>query len=192
MEPDDRSREVGKPFDSSSNVGLTVQTQTASGPSATATTSSTTAAPSTPSAAAPVPLAEVAVTIAIQAQSGKNRFEIRLDPPELGRIDVQLNVDSHGTVSSRLVVERPDTLSLLVRDAPQLQRALQDAGLSTAGGMEFSLAGHGFANHNAFAQQNEFAIPRASASTAGDTAPIAALQGYVALSSRHGGLDIMV
>ena len=53
------------------------------------------------------------MTIAAQAQSGKSRFEIRLDPPELGRIDVQLNVDSSGNVSSRLVVERPETLDLL-------------------------------------------------------------------------------
>jgi flagellar hook-length control protein FliK len=191
IEPDDRPRDVVKASDSSTNVGLAIQTQTMNGPGAAATNNATAAAPPAQSAAAPVPVGEVAVTIAMHAQSGKNRFEIRLDPPELGRIDVQLNVDSRGTVSSRLIVERPDTLNLLARDAPQLQRALQDAGFSTAGGMEFSLADQGFANRNGFAQQNEFPIHRAGG-TAGDTAPIAALQEYAARSSRNSGLDIMV
>jgi flagellar hook-length control protein FliK len=40
-------------------------------------------------AAAAVPLAGLAVEIAARAQAGHNRFEIRLDPPELGRIDVR-------------------------------------------------------------------------------------------------------
>ena len=44
-------------------------------------------------------------------------FEIRLDPPELGRIDVKLDVDRDGNVSTRLVVDRADTLDLLKRDA---------------------------------------------------------------------------
>jgi flagellar hook-length control protein FliK len=195
LEPAASPRDVVKPPDAAGNIEFAVQTQTVqpqtSGPSAATPASTTTAVPAQ-SAPAPVPIADVAVTIAVQAQSGKNRFEIRLDPPELGRIDVQLNVDSRGTVSSRLIVERPETLSLLVRDAPQLQRALQDAGLSTAGGMEFSLAGQGFANRNGFAQQNEFAAPQASGGAAGDTAPIAALQGYAAPSNRSGGLDITV
>ena len=191
IESNDRPRDAIKLPDSTDNAGLALQTQTASGPSAAAITNSTAPSPSNQSAAASVPIAEVAVTIAIQAQSGKNQFEIRLDPPELGRIDVQLNVDSRGTVSSRLIIERPDTLNLLVRDAPQLQRALQDAGLNTTGGMEFSLADRGFANRNGFAQQNEFALPRANGGAAGDTVPIVALQGYAA-RSRNGGLDIIV
>ena len=53
-----------------------------------------------------VPLNGVAVEIASQALAGKHRFEIRLDPPELGRIDVKLDIDSDGNVTSRLVVER--------------------------------------------------------------------------------------
>lgn len=192
VEPDGRAREAIKPPDPSGNSGLVVQTQTVSAPSSAAIVSSVAPTPPNQSTSAPVPVAEVGVTIAMLAQSGKSRFEIRLDPPELGRIDVQLNVDSRGTVSSRLIVERPDTLNLLVRDAPQLQRALQDAGLNTAGGMQFSLADQGFANRDGFARQNEFASPREGGGMAGDTVPIAALQGYVAWSGRNGGLDITV
>jgi len=187
IEPDDRPRNVVQLPDS-----LAVQTQTAAVASTAVITNSTAASPPNQPAVAPVPVAEVAVSIAMQAQSGKSRFEIRLDPPELGRIDVQLNVDSRGNVSSRLVVERPDTLNLLVRDAPQLQRTLQDAGLNIAGGMQFSLADQGFANRSSFAQQNEPTKPRTIRNMSGDTVPVAALQGYAARSSRHGGLDITV
>ena len=55
--------------------------------------------------------------IAGKALEGKNRFEIRLDPPELGRIEVRLDVDKDGNVTSRMTVDRADTLDLLRRDA---------------------------------------------------------------------------
>ena len=78
--------------------------------------------------------------IAASAKSGKTRFEIRLDPAELGRIDVRIDIDRHGQVTSHLTVERPETLSMLRQDANQLQRALDNAGLSTGnGGLQFSL-----------------------------------------------------
>ena len=89
---------------------------------------------------APVPVAGLAVEIAGRAASGKNHFEIRLDPPDLGRIDVHLKVDRDGQVTSHLVVDRPDTLDLLRRDSTGLERALQDAGLKTSyNGLQFSL-----------------------------------------------------
>jgi len=87
-----------------------------------------------------VPLSGLAVELAASVQSGKSRFEIRLDPAELGRIDVRMDVDAKGQVTSHLTVERPETLAMLQQDAPQLQRALQDAGLKTGdGGLQFSL-----------------------------------------------------
>jgi flagellar hook-length control protein FliK len=89
---------------------------------------------------APVPLSGLALEIAASARSGKSRFEIRLDPADLGRIDVRIDVDRNGQVTSHLTVERPETLSMLRQDAPQLQRALDDAGFKTGnGGLRFSL-----------------------------------------------------
>jgi chemotaxis protein MotD len=88
----------------------------------------------------PVPLNGLAVDIALKAASGKSRFEIRLDPADLGRIEVRLDVDKHGNVTSHLTVEKPATLDMLRKDAPQLQRALEDAGLKTGdSGLQFSL-----------------------------------------------------
>jgi flagellar hook-length control protein FliK len=60
-----------------------------------------------------IPVAGLAIEIAGKALAGKNRFEIRLDPPELGRIEVRLDVDRDGNVTSRLTVERVETLDLL-------------------------------------------------------------------------------
>jgi len=68
-------------------------------------------------AQAAVPLSGLAMEIAASAKSGKSRFEIRLDPADLGRIDVRIDVDRNGQVTSHLTVERPETLSLLILGA---------------------------------------------------------------------------
>ena len=94
----------------------------------------------TTAANGPVPLSGLALEIAASIKSGKSRFEIRLDPADLGRIDVRIDIDRNGQVTSHLTVEKPETLSILRQDAPQLQRALDDAGVKTgSGGLQFSL-----------------------------------------------------
>jgi flagellar hook-length control protein FliK len=99
--------------------------------------------------AAPVPVSGLALEIAASARSGKSRFEIRLDPAELGRIDVRIDVDRNGQVTSHLTVEKPETLSMLRQDAPQLQRALDDAGFKTGSdGLQFSLRDQSSSGHN--------------------------------------------
>jgi flagellar hook-length control protein FliK len=91
---------------------------------------------------------QVAFEVVRQFEAGNSRFQIRLDPPELGRIDVKLDVDKSGTVNARLTVERPETLDLMQRDQRALQQALQQAGLDgTKTNLEFSL------RQNPFAQQ---------------------------------------
>ncbi|MBR0694079.1 flagellar hook-length control protein FliK [Bradyrhizobium lablabi] len=102
-----------------------------------------------------VPLSGLAVEIAASVKSGKSRFEIRLDPAELGRIDVRIDVDRNGQVTSHLTVERPETLSMLRQDANQLQRALDNAGLSTGnGGLQFSLRDQSQSGQNSNGQSN--------------------------------------
>ncbi len=97
-------------------------------------------AASVQAASIPVPVNGLAVDIATRAAAGNTSFQIRLDPAELGRIDVRLDVDKHGRVTSHLTVDQPATLDMLRKDAPQLQRALEDAGLKTGdGGLQFSL-----------------------------------------------------
>ena len=123
------------------NFGLSVAN--ASAPSATVV------APAAAGTTGTVPIAGLAVTIASRAQAGSNQFDIRLDPPELGRIDVRLGVDRDGHVTSHIMVDRADTLQLLQDQQPQMQQALEQAGLKTAdNGLQFSLRDQSFAGQN--------------------------------------------
>jgi flagellar hook-length control protein FliK len=88
-------------------------------------------------------LQTLALHIAARSARGDSRFTIRLDPPELGRIDVNLSVNGHGQAQAVLAVEKPQTLDLLQRDAPALERALKDAGLELGGNLSFSLKEEG-------------------------------------------------
>jgi flagellar hook-length control protein FliK len=141
-----------------------------------------------------VPLAGVAIEIASKALAGKNHFAIRLDPPELGRIEVHLDVHRDGRVTSHLVADRKDTLDFFRRDAAGLERALQDAGLKTSdNGLQFSLRDQ----QNAWQQQQQQQQQANSANSvrlvADDGLPaIDATQTGVRLSYRSGGLDIRV
>lgn len=84
----------------------------------------------------------LAVAIAAKSQSGNKQFDIRLDPPELGRVEVRLSIDQNGKAQASLSADQPSTLNLLKTDAPILTRALRDAGLNVAqNGLNFSLRG---------------------------------------------------
>ncbi|HEX2725227.1 MAG TPA: flagellar hook-length control protein FliK, partial [Beijerinckiaceae bacterium] len=77
---------------------------------------------------------------ALKTLAGINRFEIRLDPGDLGRIDVSLEIDDKGEVKAHLTVDKVETLALLQRDARTLERAFEQAGLkSSDGGVNLSL-----------------------------------------------------
>jgi flagellar hook-length control protein FliK len=145
------------------------------------------------SANAAVPLAEVAVEIAGRARDGKSRFEIRLDPPELGRIEVRLDIDRDGTVTSRLLVDRSETLDLLRRHAVSLERALEQAGLTTAhDGLEFSLRDHAFARHDENEPLNRAGPSSEAVATDAPSIAVAAQRGYRAMSGLGAGIDIRV
>jgi flagellar hook-length control protein FliK len=93
-------------------------------------------------AAAQPNLASLALNIAVKSKAGQKQFDIRLDPPELGRVDVKLSIDDGGKVQANLSAEKPHTLELLQRDRGTLERSLRDAGLDlTGGGLNFSLKG---------------------------------------------------
>jgi len=150
----------------------------------------TQAAAPPPAQAAAIPVTGIAVEIAGKALAGKNRFEIRLDPPELGRIDVRLDVDKNGQVTSHLTVDRADTLDLLRRDASGLERALQDAGLKTSdNGLQFSLR-----DQSSGQQQANVPMPAAAQIVVeDDTLSTAAIpRSYARYAGMGSGIDIRV
>jgi flagellar hook-length control protein FliK len=141
---------------------------------------------------APVPVSGLALEIAASVQSGKTRFEVRLDPADLGRIDVRIDVDRNGQVTSHLTVEKPETLSMLRQDAPQLQQALNDAGLKTSNGsLQFSLrdqSSSGQQNNN----QSGGNAQRLVITEEDNQAAAVAGRSYGRTLSASGGVDIRV
>jgi flagellar hook-length control protein FliK len=97
--------------------------------------------PEMPRAVAP---GAVPVEIGLRALQGLKEFQIRLDPAELGRVEVKLEIGEDNLVTAKVVVDRVETLHLLQRDARTLERAFEQAGLkSSDGGIDFSLRDQG-------------------------------------------------
>lgn len=102
------------------------------------------------------PLHVVPIEIGLKALTGLNSFEIRLDPAELGRVDVKLDISDTGEVTAKLVVDRVETLHLLQRDARTLERAFEQAGLKPSdAGVDISLRDQGTQSGYRQAQQDE-------------------------------------
>ena len=110
------------------------------------------AAPVTPGSApslqapadVPSSVAELGTAIAVKAATGAKSFEIRLDPAELGRVEVHLDVGADGKADATITVHRPETLALLLSDSQNLERTLRDAGLDVSNSsLNFSLKGDG-------------------------------------------------
>lgn len=144
----------------------------------------------------PVPLTGTALAVEIMSRvrEGMRRFDIRLDPPELGRIDVRLDVDRNGHATTRMTVDRQETLDLLQREARGLERALQSAGLKTEqGGLEFSLR-YQMQDGTPDPQARHFTEPRSDLIAIDDGGPAlaAALQHYALAAQARGGIDISV
>ncbi len=144
------------------------------------------------SAQAAANLPALAVEIAAKSQSGARQFDIRLDPPELGRVDVRLSIDATGKASAHLSADQPQTLTLLQKDAPVLTRALRDAGLDVSqNGLNFSLRQQSDGQQNGAGNNGRFGTSRAFALTASPaidaTATTIAYRGVV-----DGRLDIRV
>ncbi len=85
---------------------------------------------------------QIAVHLSKAAQRGQDQMTIRLQPPELGRIDIKLDVAADGMVKATFQIDQPATLDLMLRDHKGLERALSDAGLKTDGSsLNFNLRG---------------------------------------------------
>ena len=69
------------------------------------------------------------------------RYEVRLDPAELGRVDVRIEVGADKKVHAILAAHDSAALTDLMRGQRSLERALNDAGFDLAeGGIRFELS----------------------------------------------------
>ncbi|MDP9097056.1 MAG: flagellar hook-length control protein FliK, partial [Pseudomonadota bacterium] len=100
-------------------------------------------APDTPAAQLAQAVAEpVKVALAAAPQPGAPRIlTIHLTPSDLGRVEIRIERPTNGPAKVELAVERPETLQRLLHDQPQLQQALDQAGIPAAGRtIQFSLS----------------------------------------------------
>lgn len=77
----------------------------------------------------PAPHVQIGQQIAKRYGGGGMSFELRLDPPELGQVNIKLEVNSEGGVRASIAAETPAALADLMRNARELERALQSSGL---------------------------------------------------------------
>jgi len=90
------------------------------------------------------PPEQLALHIQRAFRAGTDRLQVQMRPPELGQVDIELEMAKSGKVKAVVVVEKPETLDMLQRDARSLERALQQAGLDADGSsLEFNLRGEG-------------------------------------------------
>lgn len=94
---------------------------------------------------------QIAVNIQKAVKDGKDHFSIRLNPEDLGRIDIRLEIAQDGRLQANISVEKAQTLELLQRDQRSLESALNSAGVKAdSGSLNFSLHSDGqpFAGEN--------------------------------------------
>jgi flagellar hook-length control protein FliK len=134
-------------------------------------------------------VAQVAMHVAQAAAEGSDRINIRLSPSELGRIDVRLDFGPDGRVQAVFAADRPQTVELLQRDARDLERALQDAGLrADSGSLSFNLRGDGRNGAQSFAEM----AGNSRREEAVAEPPVPQVQAYTAGSAAPGRLDIRI
>lgn len=129
-------------FDMTSGMIPTALNQVGSGQS----TSLTTPLLNNASAAASHPATQtIAVMLEKAAANGEVKeqtLRVELDPPELGRVQIQLSYEKGEAMKVHLLAEKQETLNLLQRDSHALKAALDQAGVKMDGSsLSFDMAG---------------------------------------------------
>jgi flagellar hook-length control protein FliK len=148
-----------------------------------------------PAAPAQSAAEQVSVYLSRAIQSGATRFSIQLQPADLGRVEVRLDVARDGRVTAVVTADRQDTLDMLQRDARGLERALLNAGLKAdSNSLSFSLRDQD--NNGATFAQDGHTPPLATVDEIDEPAPPLDLAGLAALSTTaydgNGRLNILV
>lgn len=102
-----------------------------------------------------------AARLAARANDGNSKFQMRMDPPSLGKVEVKLEVSADNRVHAMLRMEKPETLHDMQREADSLRKALIAEGYDVpADGLQFSLSDQGGQAWQGFGQEN--AMPTGS------------------------------
>lgn len=77
--------------------------------------------------------------LARRLDAGATAFDIRLDPPALGRVEARLTLADNGKATLSLTFDNQAAFDLFARDDAALRAALSDAGFNLGGDVAFSL-----------------------------------------------------
>ena len=113
-------------------------------PSAGAPTSLPAEAPEAPPApvrATPETLAALSAQMARRLDDGTTRFTLELNPGDLGRVDVRMEIDAAGGIRAAFTFEHAHSASEMSRRSDELQKSLESAGFNLSGGLSFDVAG---------------------------------------------------
>ncbi|MEQ1489442.1 MAG: flagellar hook-length control protein FliK [Terricaulis sp.] len=84
--------------------------------------------------------AQVGREIVRKFSGGNSNFELRLDPADLGRVEVRMEVSRDNRVTAVITADNPQALAELARNARDLEQQLQSAGLQLSDhGLSFDL-----------------------------------------------------
>jgi hypothetical protein len=155
----------------------TLAGETQAQPPAAAPTAAAPAAPA-PTARGPAPTAAAQVAPALlsmgQGSDGGQNMTLRLQPHEMGMVQVRIERSEAGVAHVTISADKPDTLEALQRDQADLHRTLDQAGVSGLGRtVTFALAavpqGDPAANPS-LGHANQHAAPNGAQTGAGDSA----------------------
>jgi flagellar hook-length control protein FliK len=151
-----------------------------------------------PSALVP-PGEQVAVQIKKAVAEGADKISIKLDPGNLGKVEVTLEVSQDGRLMAVIAADKPETLQLLQKDAGALEQALRESGMkANQDSLNFQLRdqgqdGRGFAGN----EQGRRGYGRGGdeygdAGAVGGDARLAAQAANTQRAAARGGLDIRI
>lgn len=186
-----------------SNAGQTTQSAAAIGSTSTQATQTAQQAVTQTAArhlGAYIPAGEqVAVQIKKGVAEGVDKISIKLDPGNLGKVEIKLEIGHDGRLTAIVTADKPETLQLLQQDVKNLEQSLRDAGLKTdQQSLNFTLrdqnqASEGRDGNGAGAgrQRNRGGEEYAETGAHTDPAQLAAANAQRAAAAR-GGLDIRI
>lgn len=125
---------------------------------------------------------DLAYGIARDFKAGNRWLDIRLDPAELGRIDVRLAVDSKGHLQAVIAADNPATHDLLRRESGALVRALQHVGVQTdQGSLQFELRSDlgRDAHHQAWSERTPADDESSPSQAAAEAKPAGRIRGHL-------------
>lgn len=143
---------------------------------------------------------QVAVQIKRGVTEGLDKISIRLDPGNLGKVEVKMEVSHDGRLMAVVAADKPETLAMLQKDVASLEQSLRDAGLKTdSSSLSFTLRDQGQAGEGRDGREGQTAgrgrlaghDDYAEGNVRPDPVQVAAANAQRAAAAR-GGLDIRI